>query len=150
MMPLPGERRPGHGGRMSITTAQEASMTSTTTTGRQKTGLVLAALISAGNIPSMFTPTPDGEVGPPYAVLLVGGVLGIVGLASIVPAWRGNRLAMRVCAGTLIVNLLTTLPAFFVDVPSWIKAASALFTLLTIAAVVLMFSTSRRPVPVTD
>ena len=123
---------------------------STVTTGRQKSGLVLAALISAANIPSAFSPTPAGEEGPPYAVLLVGAILGVIGLVAAVLAWRGNRAALRVCAGTLIVNLLLTLPAFFVDVPAWIKAASAFFTLLTIAAVVLMFSTARRPVPVTD
>lgn len=122
----------------------------TTTTGRQKAGLVLAALINLANIPSAFSPTPDGQEGPPFAVLLVGAVLGVVGLVAIVPAWRGRRTAQRVVAGTLIVNLLLTLPAFFVDVPAWIKAASAFFTLLTIAAIVLMFSTSRRPVPVTD
>ena len=123
---------------------------STTVTGRQKTGLVLAALISVANIPWVFSPTPDGQEGPPYAVLLVGAILGVVGLVAAVTAWRGNGTALRVCAGALIVNLLMTLPAFFVDVPAWIKAASAFFTLLTIAAVVLMFSTSRRPVPVTD
>jgi hypothetical protein len=134
---------------MSITTAQEATM-STTTAGRQRAGLVLAALISAANIPSVFSPTPDGKEGPPYAVLLVGAILGVVGLVTAVLAWRGSGTALRVCAGSLIVNLLLTLPAFFVDVPAWIKAASAFFTLLSVAAVVLMFSTSHRPVPVTD
>ena len=123
---------------------------STATTGRQKAGLVLAALISAANIPSAFSPTPDGKQGPPYAVLLVGAILGVLGLVAAGLAWRGNGTALRVCAGSLIVNLLLTLPAFFVDVPAWIKAASAFFTLLTIAAVVLMFSIARRPVPVTD
>lgn len=123
---------------------------STATTGRQKAGLVLAALISAANIPSAFSPTPDGKEGPPYAVLLVGAILGVLGLVAAGLAWRGNGTALRVCAGSLIVNLLLTLPAFFVDVPAWIKAASAFFTLLTIAAVVLMFSIPRRPVPVTD
>jgi hypothetical protein len=150
MMPLSGERRPGHGGAMSITTSQEATMSHSSITGRQKTGLVLAALISAANIPSAFSPTPDGQEGPPYAVLLVGAVLGVIGLVTAVLAWRGGHTALRVCAGSLIVNVLLTLPAFFVDVPAWIKAASAFFTLLTLAAIVLMFSTSRRPVPVTD
>ena len=119
-------------------------------TGRQKTGLVLAGLISAGSIPSAFSPTPDGQEGPPFAVLLVGALLGVVGVVAAVIAWRGSRAALRVCAGTLIVNLLLTLPAFFVDVPSWIKAAAAFSALVTVAAVVLMFSTSRGPVPVTD
>jgi hypothetical protein len=123
---------------------------SSTNTGRQKAGLVLAAVISAANIPSVFSPTPDGKEGPPFAVLLVGAILGVVGLVAAVLAWRGSRAALRVCAGSLIVNLLLTLPAFFVDVPSWIKAASAFFTLMTVAAIVLMFSSSRRPVPVLD
>ncbi len=74
-------------------------------------------------------------------MLLVGALLGVVGLVAAVIAWRGNRAALRVCAGALIVNLLLTLPAFFVDVPSWIKAAAAFSALLTVAAVVLMFST---------
>jgi hypothetical protein len=121
-----------------------------TVTGRQKTGLALAGLLSVTNIPSAFSPTPEGQEGPPYAVLLVGALLGVVGLVAAVMAWRGHRAALRVCAGALIVNVLLTLPAFFVDVPSWIKAAAAFSVLLTVAAVVLMFSTARRPVPVTD
>jgi hypothetical protein len=146
MMPVRQERRPGHGGGTSTTNAQEATMI----TGRQKTGLVFAALISAINIPSVLSPTPDGEEGPPYAVLIVATILGVVGLVTAVLAWRGNRTALRVCAGTLIVNLLLTLPAFFVGVPAWIKAASAFSSLVTVAAVVLMFSTARRPQPVVD
>jgi hypothetical protein len=123
---------------------------SSTVTGRQKTGLVLAGLMSVANIPSAFSPTPEGQEGPPYAVLLVGAFLGIVGLVAAVMAWRGHGAALRVCAGALIVNVLLTLPAFFVDVPSWIKATAAFSVLLTVAAVVLMFSTARRPLPVTD
>jgi hypothetical protein len=146
MMPVRRERRPGHGEGMSTTIAQEASMI----TGRQKAGLVLAALISIANIPAALFPTPDGEEGPPFAVLIVATILGVVGLVTAVLAWRGNRAALRVCAGTLIVNLLLTLPAFFVDVPAWIKATSALVALVTVAAVVLMFSTARRPQPVVD
>ncbi len=80
----------------------------------------------------------------------MGAVLGVITIVSAVMAWRGNRPALRVCAGSLVVNVLLTLPAFFVDVPSWIKAVSAFFTLLTVASIVLIFSTSRRPVPVTD
>ena len=125
-------------------------MTTSSISGRQKAGLVLALLIGVANIPSVFSPTPEGEEGPPYAVLLVGAVLGVITIVSAVMAWRGNRPALRVCAGSLVVNVLLTLPAFFVDVPSWIKAASAFFTLLTVASIVLIFSTSRRPAPVTD
>ncbi len=56
------------------------------------------------------------------AILVVGSVLGVVGLVAAILAWRGNRVALRVAAGAIIVITLTGLPAFFVDVPMGIKA----------------------------
>ncbi len=120
------------------------------TSTRQKVGLVIAGLINLGNIPSVFTPTPDGEVGPPYAVLLLASVLGVIGLVATVLAWRGNNAALRVAAGALVINVLTSLPAFFVDVPAFIKALVALSVVVTMIALVLMFSPARRPVPAMD
>ncbi len=43
-------------------------------------------------------------------------------LVAAILAWRGNRPALRVGAGAMIVMTLTGLPAFFVDVPMAIKA----------------------------
>ena len=84
-------------------------------------------------------------------MLWAGTVLGIVGLVAVVIAWRtGNRGALRVAAGAIIITALTAVPAFFVDVPAWLKAAAAVGVLLTIAAVVLMFSTQRGHATVTD
>lgn len=121
------------------------------TTTRQKVGLVLAGLLSAANIPSFFFPTTEGESGPPLPILVLGSILGVVGLVAVIIAWRsGNRAAVRVAAGTLIVNLLTSLPAFFVDVPAVIKLVVGVSVLLTVLAVALMFSSSRQPAPVLD
>ena len=50
----------------------------------------------------------------------------------------------------MIVMTLTGLPAFFVDVPMFIKALVGFSVVLTVVAVVLMFSGDRRPAPVTD
>jgi hypothetical protein len=121
-----------------------------TTNTRQRVGLVIAGLISATSVPGAFSPTPDGETGPPYGILVLGTVLGVVGLVAVVLAWRGSRGALRVVAGTLIINLLTALPAFFVDVPAWLKLAVGVSVLVSVAAIVLMFSGARRPVPVLD
>ena len=121
-----------------------------TTSTRQKVGLVLAGLLSLANVPSAFFPTPDGDVGPPYAILLLSSVLGIVGLVATVLAWRGNRPALRVVAGALVISALTSLPAVFVDVPAFVKALVALSVVITVATLVLMFSPPRRPVPVLD
>jgi hypothetical protein len=117
---------------------------------RQKAGLVIAGLISVGNLPSAFFPTPEGDEGPPYGILVLGTVLGVIGLIAVVAAWRGSRVGLRVAAGVLILGVLIALPAFFVDVPAGIKAMVGVVTLLTIAAVVLMFSPARRPSPVLD
>lgn len=119
------------------------------TTNRQKVGLVLAGLLSAASIPSVLAPTPEGEEGPPLAILVTSTVLGVIGLIAVISAWRsGNRAAIRVAAGALIVNLLTSLPAFFVDVPAAIKLLVGVSVLLTVLAVALMFSPSRHPASV--
>jgi hypothetical protein len=118
---------------------------------RQKVGLTLAGIMNVINVPSVFFPAPDGEEGPPIAVLAVNTVLGIIGLVAVIIAWRsGNRAAIRVAAGTLILNALTALPAFFVDVPPAIKLLVGVSVLWTVLAVVLMFSPARRSSPVLD
>ena len=45
---------------------------------------------------------------------------------------------------------VTSLPAFFVDVPMFIKALVGVSVVWTVAAVVLMFSGDRHTVPVVD
>ena len=83
-------------------------------------------------------------------ILVIGTILGVIGLVSVVLAWRGNRVALRIAAGAIILVTLTALPAFFVDVPLAIKALVGSSVLLTLVAVVLMFSGDRRPTVVTD
>jgi hypothetical protein len=119
-------------------------------TTKQKIGLVLCGLYSLANVPSFLEAPPDGEEGPPMAILVVGTILGVIGLVATVLAWRGNRVALRVAAGSIILATLTGLPAFFVDVPMFVKALVGVSVLLTVVAVVLMFSDERRPAPVTD
>jgi len=132
-------------------------MTSTTVTGRsagtttrQKVGLVICLIYGLTNIPSMLTGPDDGETGPPTAILVVDTLLGVVALVAAIVAWRGNRLALRLGAGAMILITLTGLPAFFVDVPMWVKAFVGASVLLTVVGVALMFSTERRPASITD
>jgi hypothetical protein len=127
-----------------------ATTTRSITNTKQKVGLVICGLYSLANIPSFLEAPPDGEEGPPMAILVVGTILGVIGLVATVMAWRGNRVALRVAAGSIIIVTLTGLPAFFVDVPMFIKALVGLSVVLTVTAVVLMFSGDRRPASVTD
>jgi hypothetical protein len=132
---------------MTMTTA---TSTLAGTTTKQKVGLAICALYNLTNIPSVAFPTGDGDEGPPMAILVVSSILGVVGLVAAIMAWRGNRVSLRVAAGAIIVVTLTGLPAFFVDVPMGLKALVGLSVVITVVAVVLMFSGDRRPAPVTD
>jgi len=112
---------------------------------KNKVGLGLAVLYAAVNVPSAAAPAPGGDVGPPMAILIVCSILGVVALASAVIAWRkGSRSAARLAAGSLIVITLTSVPAFFVDVPAGIKVLVSVGVVLTIAIIVLMFSPTKR------
>jgi hypothetical protein len=117
---------------------------------RQKVGLAIAGLICLTGIPAVLFPTPDGDEGPPLAILALDTVLGVIGLVAVIAAWRGSRLGLRIAAAALIVSALTTIPAFFVDVPAGIKLAAGASVVVTIGAIVLMFSPARRPTPVLD
>ncbi|MCW2788174.1 MAG: hypothetical protein JWP56_477 [Aeromicrobium sp.] len=121
--------------------------TATPWSTRNKVGLGLAIFYGFANIPSFLTAADDAEEGPPLSVAIVCSILGLVALVGGIMAWRQrNRAAARLTAASVVVITLTALPAFFVDVPAAIKALTALSVVYTIATVVLMFSTSHRPV----
>jgi hypothetical protein len=116
-----------------------------------KTGLVLAFLLGLADMTAPLQPTPDGEVGPPFAILLLGGVLGLITVVAVVIAWRTTRRgAIRIAAGARIISVITALPAFFVDVPAFLKVLVGVVVLLTVATVTMMLAPARQPVPVVD
>src|SRR4051794_3299641 len=99
-------------GVIRTTTPSEGTMTMTTATTvgsrrttKQKVGLVLCFLNSLMSLPSFLQGGPSsGENGPPEAVLILASVLGVVGCIATVIAWRGSGLALRIAAGTIIIN----------------------------------------------
>jgi len=116
-----------------------------------KAGFVLALLLGLSDLASLLQPTPDGQVGPPLAILIIDAVLGLITIVAVVYAWRtGNRGAVRIAAGARIVSMITALPAFFVDVPAGIMLIVGIFVVATIACVAMMLLPSRTPVPVSD
>jgi hypothetical protein len=59
--------------------------------------------------------------------------------------WRsGSRPAARLTAASLIIVTLTSLPAFFVDVPAAIKILVAAGVVLNAVFTVLIFSPGKR------
>lgn len=134
---------------MTVTTSRTDSATGLTARNRQ--GLLVAALLGVVDIVSLAFPTPDGETGPPLGIVILGGLLGIATVALVVRAWRtGSRKAIRGIAALRVLSMISALPAFFVDVPAWVKVVVAVLVLLTLVSVVLMLSTERRTSPITD
>jgi hypothetical protein len=123
------------------------SITATTAgwTTRNKVGLGLAIFYSISNIPSFLAAAGPDEVGPPLSIMIVCSILGVVGTVAGIIAWRNrSRSAARLTAASVIVMTLTSLPAFFVDVPAAVKILVAVSVVLTVAIVVLMFSPAKR------
>ncbi len=110
-----------------------------------KVGLVLAGLLGANDVVSVFTPpTEPGQPGPPMAILALDSVLGVLTLVAVVAAFATRRRGwVRLAAGARILSMITALPAFFAGVPSWLVALVAVFVVVTIVTVVLMLLPTR-------
>lgn len=109
-------------------------------TGNFRTGLILAIALGLVNLPFLAIPTPEGESGPPLGVLILSAAIGLLSVVTAWIAWRnGNRAAVRVTAACVILNAVSTLPAFFVDVDAWIKLVSSLYVLASVLCIVLLF-----------
>ena len=128
-----------------------ATRRTSSTSSQVRAGLAISAFLGITNIPFLFAPTPPGSDAPPVAVLVLSGLLGVVSVICAVVAWRsGNRVAIRINAAALLINALTSLPAFFVDVEAWVKVAAAASILLTVAALVLTLRREAAPYTVSD
>jgi hypothetical protein len=114
---------------------------------KNKTGLVIAAVLGVLDIVGMVaTPEPaPGEQGPPAAVLVAAGVLGVVTVVAAIWSLRtGNRIGSRIVAATRILSAVGALPAFFVEgVPAGLVALAAAGVVLTVVTVWLVLSPPR-------
>ena len=89
---------------------------------KNKVGLVIAGLLGLVDIPSC----PHAHAGRRGRTAVrhprPRQHLGVITVIAVVIGWtKANRGAIRVAAGARIVSMLTALPAFFVDVPWFIK-----------------------------
>jgi hypothetical protein len=139
---------------MTTTSTGSATTTTTPVSAGMRVGLVLSALLGAANFPFLFDPNSLGSATqspPPYWLLVINAVLGLVSIVAAVLAWRsGNRMLIRINAAALIINAVTDLPGFFLRTTAGIKALTAVVVLATVVAVVLMLRRDRGPVAVTD
>ncbi len=128
-----------------MSTTTNPTRTPATWSMANRIGLVLTLLLGLANVTSAFFPTPEGQVGPPFEVLLADTVLAAVVVVAVIVAWlRGSRIAARIAAGCVILIAISAMPAFFVDVPPEIKAVVGAVTLVTVLACGLMLAPAKR------
>jgi hypothetical protein len=119
---------------------------------KNKIGLSLAGLLGLADILILFAglqPDP-GEIGPPFAVLVASSVLGLITLVAVVYTWCSrSRVGGRIVAGSRILSVISTLPAFLFDgVPSAVVVLAAVLVVVTVVAVTLVLSRPERPHPI--
>jgi len=71
-------------------------------------------------------------------------------IAVVIAFMRASRVAIRVAAGARVLSVMSSLPAFFVDVPPAVKILVAAFVVVTVISVVLMLSAAPRSATVQD
>ena len=106
---------------------------------RPTTGVAVLALLAVVDI-SWLVQAWFGVLGsadaPPTGALVVFALVGVVTLATVRPALRGNRTAAWIMVGSRVVSaLLIDLPAFALGAPVWVDVIAALAILLTVLGI---------------
>jgi hypothetical protein len=103
-----------------------------------KVGLGIAVFLAAADLAALLLPTPEGEDGPPYFILVFAGLMGLVTMVAAYLARRGDRKATLAVVVSRVLSVLTSLPAFLVDIPVAIKVLVAAAFVLTAVSVWLL------------
>jgi hypothetical protein len=84
--------------------------------------------------------------GPPVAVVISGGVLGVVTLAGAAMAWRRRRGSRTTVMVSRILDALLAAGVFFADdAPGWARVVVGIAIVATIVGVGLIATAARRP-----
>ena len=106
-------------------------------------GLVICALHGAFQvIASIAGLTIDSA--PPLGILITGGALGLVTLAAVVPAWRGNRRALMLVIASRAAAVLLSAPALFLDPSNGVRVVVAIAIAAAVVGLWLLATTLRR------
>jgi hypothetical protein len=81
---------------------------------------------------------------PPLAIVITGGVLGLITLAAVAPAWRGGRGALLLVVASRAAAALLAAPALFIDPSGWVRSAVAVAIAVTLVGIWLLAATLRR------
>ena len=108
-------------------------------------GIVICAVLGALDVLGLLGFGADDA--PPAAVIIAGAVLGVITLAALRPAWRGNSRGVAAVAGSRVISALLGIPVFFVDdAPEWAPPVVAVSLVLTAVGVGLLYGMRRAEV----
>ena len=108
-----------------------------------RVGLVICGLLALFDVAGLGAVGSDDA--PPAAVLILGGVLGLVTLVALRAAWRARRAAVTAVVVSRVLSALGGVPAFFADdAPDWAPPVVALGLFLTAVAVTFIYTGGRR------
>ncbi|HWI05676.1 MAG TPA: hypothetical protein VNT52_17850, partial [Acidimicrobiales bacterium] len=106
-------------------------------------GLILSALLGALDVVGIAGAGADD--GPPAAVLVIGFVLGLVTLAGVWLAWRGDGRGFSAVVVSRVLSVLLGVPAFFAEeAPDWAPAAVGIGIVVTAVALWLLYAGRQR------
>lgn len=109
-----------------------------------KLGLGVYAALSVLDIVGLVA--TDGKH-PPYSVAIAGAILGLVSIALVAMAWRGNRRAVAPLVVLRILSALTAVPAFVVDdVPVAAQVLAGVIIAMTVLATLMVATAPRAAV----
>jgi hypothetical protein len=109
-----------------------------------KTGLVLFIVLALSDLVSMAG--LGSHDAPPAWVIVVGGLCGVITLAALPGAHRGNSPALQTARGSRVLSALLGIPAYFVaDAPAWAPAFVTASLVLTAVGLALVRNSVRMP-----
>jgi hypothetical protein len=106
-------------------------------------GLVICALLGGLQVIASLAGLTMNS-GPPLAVVITGGVLGIITLATVAPAWRGSRGALLLVMASRAAAALLASPALFIDPSDLVRFLVAIAIAVTLVGIWLLAATLRR------
>ena len=115
---------------------------------------VLAGLLSLGNAIVALVVLPQGAAKvnassnqPPYAVLLIEVVIGLIGLVAAYGVFRSQRWGVVVTLVLMVVNVLVSLPGIAFGPTTLDKILSLAGVLFAGAAIFFLLRRDKRAVP---
>jgi hypothetical protein len=122
-----------------MTTLTHSTVTSST---NLKIGLGISAILALTDVVGLAgTGTDDA---PPFAVIAMGAVLGLITFGALRWAWRQVPAGLWTVIASRTVSALSSLPPFFIDAPTWVRIACAVSIALTVLAMALVLPYARR------